>query len=179
MNKRCLAAALFLFVACVSGVLLFTTHAHRVPHRLVRIVFRENIRNNKQNAAHTFSNAEAVESQQQIPKVLHHVYLDGLDNLKQAEIGAVAKPGQRFPGYNSTWRYSCHTVHREWQYMFWNMSQAEHLIRTSYPWFLDTFHSYNNNVQKGSHIAPYAMDIAHPSVCQAVVHMQVMLSGLF
>lgn len=86
---------------------------------------------------------------QAIPNVLHHVYLDGLDSLRQAESTAGPQPGARFPGYNRTLRRSCPQVHLDWQYMFWNISQAEELVKTVYPWFLGTFLSYQTNVQRG------------------------------
>lgn len=73
----------------------------------------------------------------------------GLDNLKIAESTVGAQPGQSFPGYNSSWRQSCHEMHDGWKYMFWDMTRAESLIQTAYPWFLATFQSYKNNVQKG------------------------------
>ena len=150
MNKRYLTAALSLVVACTFGVLVITTNSFQGSQRLLRIVFREGNNSIHQSVDdRTAVGTATADSQQLIPKILHHVYLDGLDNLKQAESAAKAKPGQRFPGYNSTWRHSCYSMHQNWQYMFWNMSTAENLLQTYYPWFLATFRSYNSNVQKG------------------------------
>lgn len=84
-----------------------------------------------------------------IPKILHHIYLDGFESLKQAESSPGAVPGQLFPTYNSSWRKSCHDVHRDWQFKFWDLKKAEDLLQELYPWFLPTFNSYSNNVQRG------------------------------
>lgn len=67
-----------------------------------------------------------------IPKALHHVYMGGLDSLHKAE--QIARPlvGQKFPGYNCTMRLPCPRIYHEWQYMFWNQSQAEDSIQASY-----------------------------------------------
>ncbi len=89
-------------------------------------------------------------SAEHIPSILHQVYLDGEDDLLQKECEASPRPGQRFPGYNGTWRASCGSVHPGWRYMFWNNSAAEKLIHTRYPWFLATFRSYSSTVQKGN-----------------------------
>ena len=45
-------------------------------------------------------------SAEHIPSI-HQVYLDGEDDLLQKEGEASPRPGQRFPGYNGTWRASC------------------------------------------------------------------------
>ena len=149
MNKRFVTAALSLVVACTFGVFLISTNSFQGSHRILRIIYRKGTNSPRLTHARTIVDDPSADSQQHIPKILHHVYLDGLENLEQAESAAGAKPGQRFPGYNSTWRHSCYTMHQDWQYMFWNMSQAENLLHTNYPWFLATFHSYTSNVQKG------------------------------
>jgi mannosyltransferase OCH1-like enzyme len=93
--------------------------------------------------------SEPSNSAQHIPAILHQVYLDGEDDLLQKESDPSPRPGQRFPGYNRTWRASCRSMHPGWKYMFWNNSAAEQLIQTRYPWFLATFRSYSSTVQKG------------------------------
>ena len=89
-------------------------------------------------------------SSQPIPKILHHVYLGNLEDLWKAERTPGPQPGVRFPAYNRTIRRSCPQRHEDWRYMFWNSSQAEFLIQSSYPWFLETFASYKTNVQKSN-----------------------------
>ena len=94
------------------------------------------------------SNINVDPSSQPIPKILHHVYLGDLENLWQAEHTLGPQPGARFPAYNSTIRRSCPKEHNDWQYMFWNSSQAELLIQTQYSWFFETFQSYQTLVQQ-------------------------------
>ena len=94
-------------------------------------------------------NSQTRQEIRTIPKILHHVYLDGLNSLKQAESNPGARPGQLFPTYNSSWRQSCREVHQGWQFMFWDLSKAETLLQNFYPWFLPTFRAYSNNVQRG------------------------------
>jgi len=157
MTRPYARAMVFLVFACTAALLLISTQvADSVLATQVRMRFRVATHDLQSDVARTYPSSDAsVRNTQPIPKILHHVYLDGLDRLKRAENNEGAKPGQRFPGYNGTWRQSCHTVHNHWQYMFWNNSQAEHLIRTAYPWFLATFQSYNNYVQKGDFHLPH------------------------
>lgn len=152
MNRPSVRVIIILLVVCTAAVLLIsTTIADVFSNKVVRITFRAVSAGTSLDIARVYQSSEGVDSSPQpIPKILHHVYLDGLDSLQQAENTVGAKPGERFPGYNSTWRHSCHIVHNNWQYMFWNNSQAENLIRTAYPWFLATFLSYDNYVQKGN-----------------------------
>ena len=149
-NKCVLKATLVLIIAaCTFGSILIVKQSTPVSQRLVRITASYHTRVARHHPAYTLPTLDAVESPQPIPKILHNVYLDGLDNLKLAESAVGAQPGQLFPGYNSSWRQSCHEVHRGWKYMFWDNIRAETLIQTAYPWFLATFQSYKNNVQKG------------------------------
>ncbi len=59
------------------------------------------------------------------------VCIDGEDDLLQKKCEVSPRPGQRFPGYNGTWRTPCHSVHPEWRYIFWNNCAAEKLIHTT------------------------------------------------
>lgn len=150
MNKRVLKATLVFFIAaCTFGSLLIVKTSKPVSQRLVRITANYRTRVLSHGAAFGLPDLNAVETPRPIPKILHNVYLDGLDNLELAESAVGALPGQRFPGYNSSWRQSCQQVHRGWKYMFWDNARAETLIQKAYPWFLATFQSYRNNVQKG------------------------------
>ncbi len=151
MTRPFVLLLLVLVIGCTLGLLLTAPKiADSISGKVVRITYRIPGKQILPDVAQVYQEYDAPGgSTRPIPKILHHVYLDGLDSLQQAERGEGAKPGRRFPGYNSTWRHSCHMVHQNWQYMFWNNSQAENLIRTAYPWFLATFQSYNNNVQKG------------------------------
>ncbi|DBA84560.1 TPA: hypothetical protein ACH3X2_006144 [Trebouxia sp. C0005] len=159
MTRPHARAMVFLVFACTAALLLISTKvADSILATLVRMRFLATTDGFQSGVARAYLNSDAsVRKTQPIPKILHHVYLDGLDRLKRAENDKGAKPGQRFPGYNGTWRHSCHIVHNHWQYMFWNNSQAENLIRTAYPWFLATFQSYNNYVQKGDALRPFLM----------------------
>ena len=139
-------------LGCTTGLLLSDHRAESSSRRLVRVKYH--ISNSAAELANDLSRSAAYDvatSAQPIPKVLHHVYLDGLDSLHEAEQLAGPYSGQRFPGYNHTVRRSCPLVHNQWEYKFWNNTQAEDLIKASYPWFLDTFRSYETNVQRGAH----------------------------
>ncbi len=161
MTRPYVRAMVFIVFACTAALLLISTKvADSISATLVRMRFLAAQDGSPSDVSRAYPDSDAsVSNTQPIPKILHHVYLDGLDRLKRAENNEGAKPGQRFPGYNGTWRHSCHIVHNHWQYMFWNNSQAENLIRTAYPWFLATFQSYNNYVQKGDfHLPHYTND---------------------
>lgn len=150
MNKRTLKATLVLITAaCTFGSILIVTQSSPVSQRLVRITATYRTRILNRDPSYNLPTLDAVEGPLPIPKILHNVYLDGLDKLKLAESDVGAQPGQLFPGYNSSWRQSCQEAHQGWKYMFWDNNQAEKLIQTAYPWFLATFQSYKNNVQKG------------------------------
>ena len=150
MAEFCARVVLCAVTSCILGLLLLSTDAFSNSGKIVRVTFRAMAAGTQLNMASSKQEPSAPDPPiGGIPKVLHHVYLDGLDNLQQAESLQSPKPGERFPGYNSTWWQSCTIVHPGWQHMFWNNSQAERLIRTKYPQFLATFQSYNNKVQKG------------------------------
>ena len=187
MIKPCLRTILLLVVAaCTFGSILIVKQSDPVSQHLVRITASYRTRVPIQDLAEHLPSLNAVESPEQIPKILHQVFLDGLDNLKLAETAVGAQPGQIFPGYNSSWRQSCREVHRSWKYMFWDNSRAEDLIRTAYPGFLATFQSYKNKVQKGEllrfavncrqHVHSTAVRMSWlPSNFGALVQMQVTL----
>ena len=150
-RKLLVLVAILIAISCTAGLLLSDQRAGSSSRKLVHVKFR--ISNSAATSVDVTSLDAAHESAtgaSQIPQVLHHVYLDGLDSLVEAEHIAAPYRGQRFPGYNNTVRRSCPLVHSEWEYKFWNNSQAEDLIQASYPWFLDTFQSYETNVQKGA-----------------------------
>ena len=150
MADICTRVVLCVATSCILGLLLLSTNAFPKSGKVVRVTFRAMAAGTQLNMISTKAELTApMLPIGGIPKVLNHVYLDGLNSLQQAESLQGARPGEKFPGYNSTWRQSCTIVHPGWQYMFWNNSQAESLIRTKYPQFLATFQSYNNNVQKG------------------------------
>lgn len=150
MIKSCLRTiSLLVVAACTFGLILIATQSDPVSQHLVRITASYRTRASSQGVAHSLPSVDTVASPEPIPKILHHVFLDGLDNLELAESAGGAQPGQLFPGYNSSWRQSCRDVHQSWEYMFWDNTRAETLIQTAYPGFLATFQSYKNNVQKG------------------------------
>eukprot|EP00195_Chlamydomonas_chlamydogama_P012235 CAMPEP_0202901688 /NCGR_PEP_ID=MMETSP1392-20130828/14401_1 /ASSEMBLY_ACC=CAM_ASM_000868 /TAXON_ID=225041 /ORGANISM="Chlamydomonas chlamydogama, Strain SAG 11-48b" /LENGTH=267 /DNA_ID=CAMNT_0049588293 /DNA_START=295 /DNA_END=1098 /DNA_ORIENTATION=- len=43
---------------------------------------------------------------------------------------------------------SCKDLHPDYQYRFWTDAAAEELIRTKFPWFLDTYRGYTHNIQR-------------------------------
>ena len=148
-SAKCLLIVTVLFVLAVLTGLLLNDHKIENPansqHLRAKVHFHENLQH--QNPYQGFKGDNTGLA---IPKILHHVYLDGLHSLQQAESTAGPQPGARFPGYNSTLRRSCPQVHQDWQYIFWNISQAEHLVSAIYPGFLKTFESYQTNVQRGA-----------------------------
>ena len=145
-QKRFLKAALLCLVvlACTFSVLSVIQSRYSTSQHLVWILYDKAVRTPRSGTSQTQQEIRTI------PKILHHVYLDGLNSLKQAESSPGARPGQLFPTYNSSWRQSCREVHKDWQYMFWDLSKAESLLRNFYPWFLPTFHAYSNNVQRGN-----------------------------
>ena len=152
-RRLLLSITVLLALGCITGFLI-DQQTDSAPGKRVRAKYRVSTgaANAVEEHVRDSSNA-AADGVQLIPKVLHHVYLDGLDSLHEAEESAGPHVGQRFPGYNRTIRRSCRRAHPNWQYKFWNLSQAEELIQGSYPWFLDTFRSYETNVQKGINTA--------------------------
>ncbi|KAL3136090.1 hypothetical protein ABBQ32_007113 [Trebouxia sp. C0010 RCD-2024] len=158
MIKPCLRTILLLVVAaCTFGLILIVTQSDPVSQHIVRITASFRTRVSSQDVAQRLPSVDTVASPEPIPKILHHVFLDGLDKLELAETAVGTQPGQLFPGYNSSWRQSCREVHPSWKYMFWDNSRAENLIQTAYPEFLATFQSYKNNVQKGDALRPILM----------------------
>lgn len=145
-QKRFLKAALLCLVGlvCTFSVLSVLQSRYSTSQHLVWVLYDKAVRTPRSG------NLQTQREIRTIPKILHHVYLDGLNSLKQAESSPGARPGQLFPTYNSSWRQSCREVHQDWQYMFWDLSKAESLLQDLYPWFLPTFHAYSNNVQRGN-----------------------------
>lgn len=147
MIKPCLRTVLlFVVAACIFGSITIVKNPNPVSGHLVRITASYRTRIPTQGGVQRLP---SVHADHQIPKILHHAFLDGLDRLKQAENASEAQPGQPFPGYNSSWRQSCREKHQSWKYIFWDNSRAEKLIRSAYPGFLATFQAYKTNVQKG------------------------------
>ena len=148
-QKRFLQAALLCLVvlACTFIVLSVINSRYSTSQHLVWILYDKAVRTPQSGNSQTIGLQRNIRT---IPKILHHVYLDGLNSLEQAESSPGAKPGQRFPTYNSSWRHSCREIHPSWQFMFWDLSKAESLLQNFYPWFLPTFRAYSNNVQRGN-----------------------------
>lgn len=166
-RKALVVVIIIIALGCIVG-LLIDHHGQtaRGSGKLVRANVRTQMNSFTSVKEHIRTSAsEAANNRQLIPKVLHHVYLDGLDSLHDAEQSSGPQVGQRFPSYNRTLRRSCPLVHHEWQYMFWNYSQAEELIKEQYPWFLDTFQTYETNVQKGAHDRSSQISCWPPSPC--------------
>lgn len=79
MNKRVLKAMLVI-AACTFGSVLIVKQPTPVSQRLVRITASYRTRVLSQNTYYSLVALNAVESPQPIAKILHNVYLDGLDN---------------------------------------------------------------------------------------------------
>ena len=140
----------YVVAACALGLLLLSLKPFAESGKMIRVTFHSIASRDHSGKLHSKpQRSDILPKDAGIPRILHHVYLDGLDSLQLAESLEGPKPGQQWPGYNSSWRQSCQIVHPTWQYMFWNSSQAETLIRNSFPGFLSTYLSYNNIVQKG------------------------------
>ena len=145
-QRRFVKAALLCLavLACTCSVLSVINSGYSTSQNLVWILYDKAVRTPRSGTPQTRQQIRTI------PKILHHVYLDGLNSLKQAESNPGARPGQLFPTYNSSWRQSCREVHQDWHFMFWDLSEAESLLQDFYPWFLSTFRAYSNNVQRGN-----------------------------
>lgn len=80
------------------------------------------------------------EGPNQIPRILHYVYLSGFD----AYLAETEKPKAKM----AKWQYdSCVEVHPHWEVMFWTQQMAEELITEHYSWFLPVWSSYEREVR--------------------------------
>jgi mannosyltransferase OCH1-like enzyme len=52
---------------------------------------------------------------------------------------------------------SCLSKHEDWQYMLWTDAKATHFIATEYPWFLETWQSYEFNIQRADVIRYFVL----------------------
>lgn len=76
-----------------------------------------------------------------IPKIIHQTY-KSLDKLP--------------PEWKETpdqWK----RYHPEWTYMFWSDSDCRKLVKENFPEFLETFDSYENNIQRADAIRPIVL----------------------
>jgi len=75
-----------------------------------------------------------------IPKILHQTYVN-------ETIPARWRPAQR----------SCVDLHPDYQYILWTDETAHAFITEEYPWFLQTFESYDHNIQRADAIRYFAL----------------------
>ncbi|KAK9918565.1 hypothetical protein WJX75_005009 [Coccomyxa subellipsoidea] len=73
-----------------------------------------------------------------IPRILHHVFLDGEDEYTRM----TEKAKLEGSGMRREWKDSCISHHSNWTYMFWDKAAAVELLRSRYPWFTKTFLLY-------------------------------------
>jgi len=74
------------------------------------------------------------DAHQQVPKILHRMW-------KNDDLNSMPKP----------WRKAfktCARVHKDWKVKLWTDSLLEDFIRSQYPWFFDTYASYEHNIQR-------------------------------
>ncbi|EIE27155.1 hypothetical protein COCSUDRAFT_38902 [Coccomyxa subellipsoidea C-169] len=81
-----------------------------------------------------------------IPKILHHIFLDGEAEYDK-EVEAAKAVGS---GFRREWRDSCVSNHSDWKYMFWDKAAALAFLRAHYPWYISTFLSYPKVVLQGA-----------------------------
>ena len=73
----------------------------------------------------------------EIPLVLHRVFLEGEEAFRnQSSLAA-------------QWHDWCVALHPHWQHMFWDKTMADELVQSKFPWFLDTWESYDRIVERG------------------------------
>ncbi|CAL8462802.1 g2335 [Coccomyxa elongata] len=88
-----------------------------------------------------------------IPKILHHIFLDGEAEYNK-EVEAAKAVGS---GFRREWRDSCIKNHSDWKYMFWDKAAAVTFLQTHYPWYLSTFLSYPKVVLQGDALRPFLL----------------------
>lgn len=84
----------------------------------------------------------AQEQSLRIPRILHHIFLSGTDAYE----AATQKPGASL---QAAWRSSCLEAYPDWKHMFWTQEHALTYIRQHYPWFEETFTSFDHFVLRG------------------------------
>lgn len=72
----------------------------------------------------------------QIPRILHVNYMSGPEQLLKDAL----------KHFRKEWWLSCKAHHPGWTHMFWDEAACEQLLRSSYPWFLDTWQALNSSV---------------------------------
>ncbi|KAL6945093.1 hypothetical protein ACO0QE_002538 [Hanseniaspora vineae] len=77
----------------------------------------------------------ALQQQQLIPKIIHQTY-------KTNDIPEHWKAGQQ----------ACIDLHPDYEYKLWTDDIMEEFMRKEYPWFLDTYLSYGENIQRADAI---------------------------
>ncbi|KAK9817534.1 hypothetical protein WJX74_010947 [Apatococcus lobatus] len=92
----------------------------------------------------------AAADQQQIPRILHQVYLDGDLALKQ-------ESRRNDTAFRSEWLESCRRATRGWTHMFWDLEKARALLSDKYSWFLPAFAAYPKTVLRGDAIRPFIL----------------------
>ena len=85
----------------------------------------------------------SVPAQKDVPHILHHVYLAGLD-----ELGAKPLAVER--------RSSCIAQHPGWEHRLWTAAEAEALVEQDFPWFAQIWANYDRWV-RSSLSAPSAL----------------------
>lgn len=88
-----------------------------------------------------------------IPKILHHIFLDGEAEYNK-EVEAAKALGS---GFRREWRDSCISNHSDWKYMFWDKAAALAFLQAHYPWYLSIFLSYPKVVLQGDALRPFLL----------------------
>lgn len=75
-----------------------------------------------------------------IPKIIHQTW-------KSSEVP------EKFAGYVATWK----SLHPDWEYRLWTDADARSFIAEEYPWFLDTFDGYPDNIARADAIRYFVL----------------------
>lgn len=71
-----------------------------------------------------------------IPKLLHYIYLTGL----QAYTADSSQPNSRIP---KKYFDGCQKLHEHWDSLFWDEAMGLQLIKENYSWFLPVWESFS------------------------------------
>lgn len=79
-----------------------------------------------------------------IPKIIHQVY-------------GIYKDGKPIPNEWKKFSKTLRDNHSNWKYKLWDDKSCLNLIKTYYPWFLETYNGYKYPIQKADAIRPFIL----------------------
>ena len=80
-----------------------------------------------------------------IPKIIHQIYWDFSGNNNPIP--------NEWKKFSKTLRDN----HKNWKYKLWDDKSCLNLIKTYYPWFLETYNGYKYPIQKADAIRPFIL----------------------